>query len=243
MVKKLDYELAKSASIIINELALAKAGETVVITADTMSDETIVDAVAAAAFAAGAKPMVVWTATPGGVGKAGDKDLPVKALGSAIGGADIWIEFNYQWLVYSSSHELALSLNKNLRHICLVGMDAGMMDRLIGKVPVSMLADFQMKVTEMTKAAKHVKITTPSGCDLEFDNDHNCPFYCELGIADHPGSAYLSGQICWFPVNESLSGTLVFDGSINPPCGLLTQPVVLTVKKRLCQGNHRRAAG
>jgi hypothetical protein len=41
-------------------------------TADSMNDETVVDAVAGAAFSIGAKPMVVWIPAPGDVGKAGD---------------------------------------------------------------------------------------------------------------------------------------------------------------------------
>jgi len=83
----------------------------------------------------------------------------------------------------------------------------------------------------MTQAATHVKLTTPAGTDLEFDNDHNCPFYCELGLAHEPGSAYLSGQICWFHKCETLNGTLVFDGSITPAPGLLTSPVILDIEE------------
>lgn len=231
MVKLFEFELTKSANTIVNELALVKKGETVVITADTMSDEKIVNAVAGAVFAAGAKPMVIWCPTPRGVGKDADADLPVEALGAAIGGGDVWLELNEQWLLYSTAHELAIAKNKNLRHLNLVGMNADMVVRLIGRVPVRVLADFQEKLTDMTKAAKHVKITTSAGTDLEFDNDHNCPFYNELGIADKPGSVYLSGQICWFPVNETINGTIAFDGSITPPCGVLNQPVKMKVEK------------
>jgi leucyl aminopeptidase (aminopeptidase T) len=231
MPKLFEFELIRSANIVINELALVKKGETVIITADSMSDERIVNVVAGAAFDAGAKLMVIWVPTPLGVGKAADADLPVDALGSAIGAGDVWLEFNHQWVLYSSAHELALSKNPNLRHLCLVGMCPDMLIRLVGRVPVNILAAFQQKVTDMTKAAKHVRITNPAGTDLEFDNDHSCPFYCELGIANRPGSTYLAGQICWFPVNETINGTLVFDGSINPPCGLLTQPVIMKIER------------
>ena len=47
-------------------------GEIFVITADTESNERVVEATASAAFAIGAKPMVIWNASPLGVGKAGD---------------------------------------------------------------------------------------------------------------------------------------------------------------------------
>ena len=46
-----------------------------------------------------------------------------------------------------------------------------------------------------------------------------------------PGIHYLSGQIGWTPILETINGTLVFDGSVEPPCGLLTEPIIITVEK------------
>ena len=44
--------------------------------------------------------MVISVPTPGGVGKAADPDLPVDALSAALLCADVWIEFNHQWLLH-----------------------------------------------------------------------------------------------------------------------------------------------
>jgi leucyl aminopeptidase (aminopeptidase T) len=41
----------------------------------------------------------------------------------------------------------------------------------------------------------------------------------------------LGGQIGWAPVFESINGIIVFDGSVNPPIGLLKSPIKLYVKK------------
>ncbi len=41
----------------------------------------------------------------------------------------------------------------------------------------------------------------------------------------------LAGQICFIPKLKSINGTLVFDGALMPPCGLLKEPVVLKVEK------------
>ena len=59
-----EYELAKAARMLVSEMFKLKPGETFVVTADTESDPRVVDATAAAAFAAGAKPLVVWNASP-----------------------------------------------------------------------------------------------------------------------------------------------------------------------------------
>lgn len=225
-----EFELSKGADILVNEMALIKPGEKVIITADTMCDSGVINAVAGAVHAAGGKFMVAWYPTPRGVGKDADQDIPYQAIGEAIGASDVWLEFGYNWILYSTAQEIALQRNPELRHLNAVGMNREMFVRLIVKSNPKLQAEFQTKLTEMTKAAKKVRITNPSGTDLEFENDHNCPFYIELGICDHPGTAYLAGQICWFPAEGSTNGTLVFDGSLNPPLGVVNSPVKMDIE-------------
>jgi len=226
-----EYELGKASSVLTGELFKLKPGETFVITADTQSDPRVVDATASAAFACGAKPMVIWLASPLGVGKAADPMLPVEALTEALKKADAWVEFNNQWLLYSTPFDIAMKENKKLRYLCFVGMDADMMVRCIGRVNYQVLKEFEGKVTQMTKRAGHVRMTTPAGEDIEFDNDPARPISCETGYADTPGPHMLSGQIGWAPVFESINGVIVFDGSLVPPIGLLENPVKLYIQK------------
>jgi leucyl aminopeptidase (aminopeptidase T) len=42
---------------------------------------------------------------------------------------------------------------------------------------------------------------------------------------------FLAGQISFIPDFDSITGRLVFDGTISPPCGFLKAPVVLDVEK------------
>ncbi|MCK4246871.1 aminopeptidase, partial [Candidatus Bipolaricaulota bacterium] len=129
-----EYELGRAADILVRELFKLKPGETFVITADTESDSRVVDATARAAFAADAKPMVIWLASPLGVGMAADPMLPIESLTGALIGADAWVEFNNQWLLYSTPYERVVKENTKLRYLNLVGMDVDMMVRLIGRV-------------------------------------------------------------------------------------------------------------
>jgi leucyl aminopeptidase (aminopeptidase T) len=206
-----------------------KKDETFVITADTESDPRVVEATAAAAFAVGAKPMVIWTASPLGVGKAADPMLPVEALTAALNNADAWAEFNNEWLLYSTPYERVMKENKKIRHLCLVGMNVDMMVRVVARVDLPTLGKFQDKLIELTKAAKHVKMTTPAGGNVEFDNDPKR--ICEVGYADTPGSHMLGGQIGWSPIFKSINGVIVFDGSVVPPIGLVKDPIELHVKE------------
>lgn len=225
-----EYELGKAAVTLTGELFKLKPGETFVITADTESDPHVVNATARAAFSIGAKPMVIWLASPLGVGLAADSMLPLDALIGTLKGADAWVEFNNKWLLYSTAHTVAMEENEKLRYLCLVGMNADMMVRCIGRVDHSTLKEFLDRVAEMITTAKRVRFTSPGGTDLEFENVPGRAPLVRDGFADRPGTYMLAGMIAWSPNLESINGTLVFDGSLVPPCGKLEDPVRMTIK-------------
>jgi 2,5-dihydroxypyridine 5,6-dioxygenase len=226
-----EYELGKASEILTRDLLKLKPGETCVITADTESDFRVVNAIARATFACDAKPMVVWTASPLGVAKAADPMLPVEALTGALKNADVWVELNNEWLLYSTPYDIAMRENLKLRHNCLVGLNADMMIRCIGRIDYRVLKQFMQTISEMTSNAKHVRITTPAGEDVEFDNDPERKLMPRLGYADTPGSHMMAGQIGWKPIYDSINGVVVYDGSVVPPIGLLQAPIFLHVAK------------
>jgi len=156
--------------------------------------------------------------------------LPQDALVGALKGADAWVEFNNQWLLYSTTYDIAMKENKKLRYLCLVGMNADMMVRCIGRINYPALGKFLEKITDLTKKAKKVHMTTPAGGDIRFDNDPAGRIGYSLGKADTPGAHMMAGQIGWAPINESINGKIVFDGSVVPPIGLVKEPVELTVE-------------
>lgn len=229
MTKLYEYELGKAADMLVNKMFQLKEGETFVITADTESDERVVNATAQSAFAAGAKPMVIWLASPLGVGKAADPMLPVESLTAALRHADAWVEFNNQWLLYSTPFERAVEENKKLRYLCLVGMDVDMMVRTIGRVDKEKLSKFLKRVTEKIGEAKKMRVSTPAGTNVAFEMEPKNVLACDDGSADTPGIHMLAGQINVIPRWATIEGTIVFDGSLWPPCGILEQPVTLTV--------------
>ncbi len=114
-------ELGKAAEIIAKDLFALKRGETVIVTADTESDSRVVNAFAQAAFAEGAIPMVVWTASPPGPAGMVDAFLPSSALKGALLKADCWVEFNRQYINYSKLMEEVCAKNKKLRYMILPG--------------------------------------------------------------------------------------------------------------------------
>jgi len=230
VVNFMDFELAVAAQKLVKDVLKVSSDEEVVITADTSSDWSVVEATARAVAVVGGKPIVFLHQTPVGVGKAADPYLPTRSLKAVLSVADVWIEFNRNWLLYSTPYWEAMSAGR-VRYICLVGMNADMMVRTIGRVNVRLLYDFQRKLAEVTRKSKHMRVKTPAGTDLEFENDPSRPVLVE-GEVTGPGEYMLFGQVDWAPVEESINGVLVFDGSVWPPeeLGLLRNPIKLYVK-------------
>lgn len=225
-----EYELGKAADILTGELFKLKPGETFVITADTESNPHVVNATARAAFSIGAKPMVIWLASPLGVGKVADPMLPVDSLVGALKGADAWVEFNNQWLLYSTPHEIAMKENKKLRYLNMVGMNPDMMVRCIGRVNHPTLKTFLEKAAKKIRSAEKIHMSSPGGTDLEFKNVEGRGAMVRDGYADKPGTYMMAGFIAWAPDLDSVNGTLVFDGSVVPPCGKLEEPIRCTIE-------------
>ncbi len=225
----LDLELGKTANVIIRDLIKLKPKESVIITIDGPQEWRLAEETAKAAEAAGGKVLVAWHSTPPGYGKLGDIGLP-EGLKAAIPKSDVWIEFNNQWLLYSTPWEEAIKGGKT-RYLFLGGLNADQAVRCIGKIDIEAQAKFQDKIVDMTYYAKSMRITTPAGTDLKFENGSR-PVTNEL-FADKPGAHFLLGQIGWAPVEETINGTLVFDGSFSgggeAEMGILKEPIKLVV--------------
>ncbi len=224
-----EYELGKAADVLVRELFRLVPDEVLVITADTGSDMRVVNATARAAFAVGAKPMVICVASPLGWGRLADPMLPSEALTGALKGADAWVEFNSAGVLYSTVQTTAMEENKKLRYIALSAMDADTMVRCIGRVDHPTLKELLHRAGKLIVAAKQLRITSSGGTDLRFENVPGRAAVIRDGYADKPGTYMLAGMVAWSPKLPSVNGTLVFDGSVVPPCGKLEAPIRLTI--------------
>lgn len=231
MPAKQDLELGRTAYVIVNELCNVQPGEDVLITIDSVADFRPAEETAKAAVAVGARTMVAYTSTPRGYGRLADPMLP-DSLRAAIPNTDVWIEFNNQWLLYSAGWQEAMS-GSRVRYAFFGGMDTDQMVRCVGNINIKRQAAFQDQLVAMTFAAQKMRITTPAGTDVSFENGGR-PVTNEL-FAHTPGPHFLLGQIGWAPIEETINGTIVFDGSFSgggdADLGILKNPIVLRVKE------------
>jgi len=175
--------------------------------------------------------MVLRTATPLGVGRQTDLYLPVEPMRAALKHADTWVEFNKQYLLYSDSWRIATSENPKLRYLCLPAMNVDVFVRLFARVDQRQLADYLETVARVIGEAHHVRLTTSAGEDVSFENDPSHPVLPRTGYADKPGTHMLSGMVAWAPAFDTINGVVVFDGSIVPQIGVISQPVKVQLEK------------
>lgn len=238
-------ELQAAAEVLLSRLAQVKPGEVVVITADMLVDPALVEAISAAATKYEARRLTVWMDTPAGVGESADADLPAEALKALLRTADVWIELNNHWLLYSGIYYDALKNNKKLRHIELTGSDCRTLVECVGKVDYEAMTAFTLLLRDKIRAAHEMRMTSLLGEDIRFCNQTEQPVSAKLGIADKPGTHLFVGQIGWLPEPESINGKIVFDGAIAPDIGILNTPIEVMIEKgritSICGGSEAAA--
>jgi 2,5-dihydroxypyridine 5,6-dioxygenase len=223
-------ELEGAALVLARDMAKIKRGEHVLIYADTLSSSPVAEATFKAALGLGAKALLALYGAPRGVGAEADEDLP-SPLRAAMKEADVIIELSKQYLLYSRAWEEAMERGK-AKFLCLSGMDEDMLIRLVGRVPIPLLERFEEKLAALTASCRSMRVRTRAGTDISFENDASRPVFREGIVGDKPGEYMLIGQVDWAPVEETIEGVIVFDGSVWPPeeIGVLKEPIRLHVR-------------
>lgn len=230
MINLCNKELQQASDVLVNNLLRVQEDEILVITADTIADRAVADAIFVSATRAGAKLLTVWMNAPDGVSEAADPYLPGEALVGMLSAADIWIELNCKWLLYSDVYYKTMKNNKKLRHMCLTGVDAKSMIGCVGSVDYDAMREFTILLRDKIKASGEMRMTSALGEDVRFINTPDHPVSCKLGVVDKPGTHLFVGQIGWLPVLESINGKIVFDGSIAPDIGIIKTPIEMKIK-------------
>lgn len=221
----LKYELYKGAMKLVRDVMLAKPGETVMITADTSSDMRVANALAAAAHAVDAIPVLVEYPTA----KETCIDPPL-TLQAAACKADVWIELADKNVQHTLSWQKALSCG--CRYTCLTGMDVDMIVRCITHVDYDLVIKMGETMKSIIEQAQTVQILSKNGTDLRGEMQGRRVRHSGRRAIEKGQSNMMCGQISWNCMESTINGTLIFDGALWPPAeiGLLKAPVKLTVE-------------
>ena len=220
----LHMELAEAAYKLACEVMLVKKEESVLIYADTASDENVVKATADACTILGAKAAVMWFKTNPEVTM--DPPEPVIA---AMNSTDVMIEYCVNYLNYSKAYENMMRKGR-VRYICLTGMTVESIVRTIEKVNVPVVIELGDKLVELTQKANKVRVTNSSGTDITGYNKGR-PVSQPGGIAYKPGPYMLCGQVAWNPTEETITRVIAVDGW-EWNVGIIQTPIRIKVEKR-----------
>jgi leucyl aminopeptidase (aminopeptidase T) len=219
-------EVAKGAMKLVRDIMLVQPDENVVVNIDTATDKRVANAIINAAYTIGAKPVLIQHPI--------QKEAftqPTAPVAAAVAKADVWIELAYNTIMHSDCFRDAMDFGT--RYTCLTGMDAEMMVKTISNIDVDLVIEFGEYLCEVLRNTNEVIVRSKNGTLLKA---YNCGRFIKHAgqKALIPGnSTMLSGQVSWCPIEETIEGTIVFDGALFPPAciGLLKENIILMMKE------------
>jgi len=221
------FEVALGAMKLVRDVMLVKPGEQVVVTYDSSTDRRVAEATANAVFVVGGQPTLIYY--PTSKASYGDPPAPV---GAAVGKADVWIEFAYVSVMHSPAYRQAVDVN-GARYICLLGMDVEMLVNTITNVDYDTVVDFGEYLKARFEKASDIVIQSQNGTNLRGSLGGRIVRHSGQKATKRGYPVMLGGQISFCPVEETIEGTLVFDGAVFPPSdlGILKNNITLEFKE------------
>jgi len=219
-------EVAKGAMQLVRDIMLVKPGETVVVNVDTATDLRVANAVIEAAYVIGADPVLIKHPM-----QKQSFTQPSRPVAAAVAEADVWIEFAFNCIMHSDCFRAAMA--RGCRYTCLCGMDVEMLVNTLANLDVDLVIEFGEYLCEVLRQTDEVIVRSQNGTDLKAYNQGRFIKHAGQKALIPGNSTMLSGQVSWCPVEETINGTLVFDGALFPPGEIakLQDKVVLTMKE------------
>jgi leucyl aminopeptidase (aminopeptidase T) len=124
------------------------------------------------------------------------------------------------------------ALAAGCRYICLTGMDVMMMVRTVSNIDYGLVVELGETLQRQVQAADEVVVKSAAGTDLKGYNRGRKVRLSGKRATEKGYPVMLAGQISWCPIEETIEGSLVFDGALWPPLelGKLSSAVALTLK-------------
>ncbi len=200
-----------------------KAGEDVLILADTTTEEDLPKAMAAAAREVGAEPTVLVMET-----RPAPNLEPSRAAAGAMKSAAVLVMMASQPITHTEALRTALGVGVKYISMPMLTIDS-LTQGAATADPRELFAVTERVATLLTEASS-ARVVSDEGTDVTMDLRGRSGIV--LGGLCIPGKTtggFPHGEAPVAPVEESTTGTIVFDTTMNP-IGRLSQPVVLRVQ-------------
>jgi leucyl aminopeptidase (aminopeptidase T) len=214
-------EVSRAARKGVVECARLEPGENVLILADTAIDRGMVDAFANAAYAHGGDTQVMVFETRPDINVE-----PPRAVAAAMAASDLVIDLTSQYFIHTVAYQKVR--DGGARILCATGISEDMLVRLVGSVDYAAMASLGHRVTQRFVRGHECRVETGQGAVLTMQLGGR-PAWLRDGILGGKGDLdYLPGaQMSIAPIEESVEGVILIDGTAYPPVKLLASPMEL----------------
>ena len=227
-------EVAKGAMKLVNDVMLVQPGENLVISVDTATDMRVAQAVTKAAYTIGASPVLLQHPL--------QKEAftqPTAPVAAAVARADVWIELAYNTVMHSDCFREAMDFGT--RYTCLCGMDVEMLVNTLANVDVDTVIEFGEYMVKIIEKADKIVIKSPAGTNLRARKGNRFVKHSGQKATKKGWPVMLCGQVTVCPLEETIEGTLVFDGALFPPAelGILKDKVIMQIEKGIIRSDTK----
>jgi leucyl aminopeptidase (aminopeptidase T) len=219
--------LVRAADVLVRAQFAVRAGESVLITADTTTERALLDIVSQAVVRAGARPLIAISPKLPYQGGLSDPYVG-DTLKAAAPASDVWFDFCFPYHAGSALHSAAMESGR-CRYALLAMSSAASFERLYGGVDYEALIDFNLAFMEFVKSAagEQVRFTCPLGSDVRFELDQLK--LARPRVRDMPGMETVPGTQSLYPVMHSVQGRIVIQALFDEEYRKLRLPITIHV--------------
>ncbi len=208
------------------KLANIKAKENVLVLGDTASNRDMMEAIAAASIGIGAETQILIYP---------EKNViniePPPPVAEALKASDVIIDLSVKYIIHTKAYQDA----RNSGTRALVTVPSGIEEYLISGV---IGIDYDEMVREGNEIAKlyekcqKCRVTSKEGTNIEMELGDRPAVHRDGMVVNKGEIDYFPGsQVSIAPVEESINGKIMVNGSIYPPIGKLDKPVEIRLEK------------
>lgn len=215
MAMSMSPDLIAASRVVIDEVLGIQRSESVLITNDSRGTNELSSLLASAVWEAGATPIELFMpklARPG---------IPIPNLVThAARHADVWVELNEIYILGTVADHAARQAGLR-RFYSLSGMTTDDLILLELNVDRASLTELGERLAVLTTGKEEIRITCKNGSDFR-GSIRGC-------VATPDTTTMPLGQTHISPVEESVTGRLVFDGTAFPPdsIGTIAEPITV----------------
>lgn len=217
--------LVRAAETLVRDSFGVAAGESVLISADTLTEHRLLDAMANAVAAADARPLIALAPPLPYQGKLSDPYVS-DSLRAAVAACDVWFDLCFPYHAGSGAHAAAMAAGR-CRYALLSMSSAESFERLYGCVDFPALTAFNVALAEFFGAAAEqtARFTCPLGSDVTLVLDP--PKLARSARCTTPGTHTVPGAQSFYPAAGSVRGRIVIQALFDEYFRPLASPITI----------------